>query len=98
MATEPSTYGALHAGDIVLGADANEWGVAYVGRPRRASKHRLEVELVRHGESVTGYPASGERVDVVHRADTSAEHAAAGHLLDAGLQVELIGETWESGS
>jgi fructose-1,6-bisphosphatase/inositol monophosphatase family enzyme len=84
------TWGSLHAGDVVLSSDDKRelWGAAAVAGRR--------VTLVRHGQSVTGYPEPAEPVSVVSRCDTSAE-AMAWQVLDAaGLQPQVISETWES--
>lgn len=87
----PDTWGSLHAGDVVLGSDGQEWGVEQVD-----DIGGLVVGLVRHGERVTGYPDADAPVTVVSRCDTAAEQAAWQALNDAGLQPQVISESWES--
>jgi hypothetical protein len=89
------TYDAdARPGDIVLGHDGHEWGIAAIDR-----EPRLGVTLVRHGERITGYPPPGTPVTIVQRAavpaDGSAEAAAMAALLGAGLMPRLVRETWE---
>lgn len=91
MTDEPSVYGTAHSGDIVRGADGQAWGVERVepfGVQRR-------VTLVRHGQRVTGLPMPETPVGIVSRSDVSAEAAAVAALLGAGLDPELISETWQ---
>lgn len=87
---EPSTYGALHAGDLVRGADGQDWGVAEI-----VHVPVLSVTLVRGTHRVTGYPAAGEPVTVVRRADFSAEIAVGWALVNSLGPVDLLGERWE---
>jgi len=83
------TYEGLHAGDLVLGHDGEVWGVASI-----VHVPHLAVTLVRAGNAVVGTPPPGTAVEVVQRADVSAEYEAARRLI-AGLgPVELMGETW----
>jgi hypothetical protein len=90
--TEPSTYGQLHAGDVVLGADGEPWGV---WRLWRYEGGQLTIVLMRGEREVTGYPRPDEPVTVVHRCDTSAEAAAWALLAAGGLQPQVIEEHWE---
>lgn len=85
-----TSWGGLHAGDVVVGVDEGLWGVERV-RPFVPS-----VTLVKHGERVTGQltdPAAP--VNVVHEEDTSAERAAWSVLAAAGLAPEVLEESWE---
>lgn len=84
-----ATYEDVHAGDLVLGYDNAVWGVAAVERVPR-----LAVTLVRHGARMTGWPPAGTEVSIVQRADVTAEHAAAGVLLAAGFNLDIISEYW----
>jgi hypothetical protein len=86
---EVSTYGALHAGDVVLGVDGNTWGVSEI-----VHSPAFYVVLCRHGSVVRGTPAPGDSVTVVQRSDISAEYAAAGVLIAGFGAVELLGERW----
>ena len=89
------TYGSLHSGDVVQGADGNPWGVESV---EWVSPARVQVAVVlfRHGQRVRGLPPAGMGVTVISRADVSAEYAAASAFIAAGLDVELIREQWQT--
>jgi hypothetical protein len=93
---EESTFGALHGGDIVQGAeDGLPWGVEYVSRSWLIGSHaKFEVALVRHGQRVIGWPAESDPVNVIQRADTAWEASAFETLAAAGLQPEVILERW----
>lgn len=94
---EVSTWQGLHAGDVVVGADDEDWGVVGVfAVAAHGAGASLAVQLYRLGEQVTGYPPASGAVSVVHRADTRAEEAAWSVLDAAGAQPEVIKETWES--
>jgi hypothetical protein len=82
-------YEQVHAGDIVLGHDGQEWGVAEI----QHAPH-LAVTLVRHGARITGYPPAGTPITVITPADFSAEAHAWQALDAAGLQPEILGEKW----
>lgn len=84
------TYDDVHAGDLVLGHDGEVWGVANITRAPR-----LAVTLVRHSHRVTGYPPAGTAVTIVGQSDVTAEFAAAAILIGAGLDIEIISETWQ---
>lgn len=88
-----ATYEDVHTGDLVLGHDNAVWGVAEIIRTPR-----LAVTLVRdEGRTrVTGYPPAGTEVAIVQRADISQEMHAAQLLIDVGIGVELIAETWNT--
>jgi hypothetical protein len=88
-----STYEEVHAGDLVLGHDREVWGVETI-----AHVPRLAVTLVKDEGRVrvTGYPPAGTEVAIVQRADVSAEYAAAGTLIAAGLDVALVSERWSA--
>lgn len=90
---EGSTWGALHAGDVVQGSDGLAWGVVGVGHD---ATPRFSVQLYRLGAAVVGYPHPDTPVLVIRRADTRAEEAAWSVLTDAGLQPTVISETWET--
>lgn len=82
------TYESVHVGDIVLGHDGQEWGVAAIWRKP------LSVTLTRYGQTVTGYPPAGTPVTVLSRADT-IEEARAYEVLAASFgEVEVLGEVW----
>ena len=80
------TYETVHAGDVVLGHDGQEWGVAAIGGGA--------VTLVRFGEQVTGYPPGGTPVTVLSRADTIEEARAYDVLRASYGDVEVLGEVW----
>jgi hypothetical protein len=83
-------YEQVHTGDIVLGHDQQEWGVAEI----QHAPH-LAVTLVRYGARITGYPPAGTPVTVITPAAMDAEAAAWQVLTDAGLgPVEILGERW----
>lgn len=88
-----ATYGELHAGDIVRGADAERasWSVARITRAPQ-----LAVTLHRHGQDVTAWPPAGMPVEVLQRSDVAAEFAAGAALINAFGNVELIEERWET--
>lgn len=91
---EASAWGALHAGDVVLGADGETWGVVVI----RWDGSRISIALHRHGRNVEGYPNPSDPVYVVHRADNEAEAKAWSVLSAANFEPEVINETWEVGS
>lgn len=80
------TYETVHTGDVVLGHDGQEWGVAAIGGGA--------VTLTRFGETVTGYPPSGTPVTVLSRADTIEEARAYAALAASFGDVEVLGEVW----
>lgn len=88
--TTPDTFGTLHSGDVVQGADGESWGVEAVER-----EPQFAVTLVRHGRRVRGFPPAGMPVTVLSRADVSAEIAAVDVLLAGGLDVDLVREEWQ---
>jgi len=82
-----TTWGELHAGDVVIGEDGKAWGVTDIGHGA--------VTLVNGAAAVTGRPDPAAPVSVIRPSDTQLE-AAAWQMLDAaGLQPEIIRETWE---
>jgi hypothetical protein len=83
------TYEEVHAGDHVLGHDGDIWGVAEIEHVPR-----IAVTLVKPGCRVTGYPPAGTPVTIVARSDVTAEHAAAGVLIAAGFNIDIISEQW----
>jgi len=91
-----TTYGELHAGDIVVGYDGEAWGVERVAALRPQGERVVRpMTLIKSGERVAGLPAADEPVNVVHQEDTSAEAAAWGVFAYAGLVPEVLEETWE---
>lgn len=80
------TYETVHTGDVVLGHDGQEWGVAAIGGGA--------VTLTRFGQMVTGYPPSGTPVTVLSRADTIEEARAYAALAASFGDVEVLGEVW----
>jgi len=87
------TYEQVHAGDHVLGYDQDVWGVAAV-----VHSPRLAVTLVKPGHRVVGYPPPGTPVTILHHADVTAEEQAAGTLIVAGLDIEILSEEWTATS
>lgn len=85
------TWDTVHAGDIVLGHDRNVWGVASVA-PHPAGP---VVTLVRHGERITAQPPTGTPITVVERADLTDEARAFEALSAAGLNPEILWESYE---
>jgi hypothetical protein len=96
VSTPPDTWGSLHAGDVVLGNDGQEWGVEATRRTALFVSGHVTITLVRHGMRATAGVAAHLPVVVVRRADTSEEYRAAGALLAGGLTPEVIEERWES--
>lgn len=88
--TVPDTFGTLHSGDVVQGADGQAWGVEQVEH-----EPQFAVTLVRHGRRVRGFPPAGMPVTALSRADVAPEIAAVDVLLAAGLDVDLIREQWQ---
>ncbi len=89
------TYEAdVRAGDVVRGADGNEWGVREISRAPG-----LAVTLERGGVRIVGYPPAGTPVEIVARAavpaPVSVEAAAMAALQSAGLGPLLLREVWE---
>ena len=84
------TYETLHAGDVILGADGQEWGVVAISR----IGGQLAVALTRYGQTVTGYPPPGTEVTVLSRADTIEEARAYAALAASFGEIEVLGEVW----
>lgn len=80
------TYETVHTGDVVLGHDGQEWGVAAIGGGA--------VTLTRFGQTVTGYPPPRTPVTVLSRADTIEEARAYAALAASFRDVEVLGEVW----
>jgi hypothetical protein len=82
-------YEQVHAGDTVLGHDGDVWGVEAISH-----EPHVAVTLVKHGGAVrvTGYPPPGTPVTIVSRADVTDEARAAQVFIDAGFDVEIVGE------
>lgn len=88
-----TTWGELHAGDVVLGWDNQPWGVA-----RRRYDPTFGITLVKHERIVVGYPREADEVSVIQQCDTTAEAEAWIVLHETGFSVEVIEESWEVGS
>lgn len=90
MTDTPATYGTLHAGDVVQGADDGaEWTVLQV-----VWMDGLEIILARDGVEVVGRPSPYTPVSVVRRSDVSKEAAAYAALSGGFGSAELLGERW----
>lgn len=92
----PNSWGSVHLGDLVRGADQRAWQVSERGPARRWLGHGYsEAEFaMRHGgRTVTVTRKLAEPADIIQRADHSVEAAAFAALIDGGLHVELIEET-----
>jgi len=83
------TYETVHAGDVVLGHDGQEWGVKSIVR-----EPTFSVTLTRFGQEIMGYPLPNTPVTVLSRADTIEEARAFAALQASFGDVSLIGETW----
>lgn len=82
---------SAHVGDIVRGADGQDWGVAGVEHVSGGTS----VTLYRHGAIVAATLPLGTPCRFVERADMSVEAGAAQALLNAGLgPVEIVSERW----
>lgn len=84
------TYETVHAGDVILGHDGQEWGIEQIDH----SGGMTVVTLVRFSERVTGQPPAGTPVTVLSRADTIEEARAFAVLQQSFGDVSLIGERW----
>ena len=90
------TYETVHAGDVVLGGDGQEWGVEEIERRPGDLVSPIRVTLTRFGQRATGYPPAGTPVTVLSRADTIEEARAYAVLQKAFGDIELVGETWRN--
>lgn len=91
-----TTWGAVHVGDTVRGADQRAWTVveAHVGATWVGSgKTDMALTVEREGRQVSVRRTTTDPVDLVTRADHTAEAAACTALLDAGLTFDLLEET-----
>lgn len=91
-----TTWGAVHVGDTVRGADQRAWTVvqARVGAAWASSgKTDMYLALEREGRRVEARRATTDPVDLIARADHSAEAAACTALLDGGLSFDILEET-----
>lgn len=91
-----TTWGELHVGDAVRGADQRVWtvtavhpGVVWLGSGQRD----VLVHLTLGGRAVEVRRPVGEPVELVSRADHTAEGAAFAALAGAGLNPTIIEET-----
>lgn len=91
MTAEQTTYETVHAGDVVLGADGQAWGVKQIDHTPQGAM----VTLTRHGHIVPGFPPPGTPVTVLSRGDVSAEAEAFAALMTGFGDVSLIQERWE---
>jgi hypothetical protein len=80
-----TTWAAVHAGDIVLGHDGQEWGVLAVSSPA--------VTLTRYGRTVAGRPDPADPVVITRPADHAATATAVDVLIAAGFVPEIISES-----
>lgn len=91
-----TTWGAVHVGDTVRGADQRAWtvvearlGTAWVG----SGKTDMALALERDGRQVETRRTTTDPVDLIDRADHGPEAAACMALLDAGLTFDILEET-----
>jgi hypothetical protein len=85
-----TTYEDVHTGDVVFGHEEQPWGVQRIER-----EPTVAVTLVRHGQTVTGYPPPGTPVTVLTVAGVEPEKQAFELLALAGLNPQVISEVWE---
>jgi hypothetical protein len=92
-----SVWRDVHAGDIVLGHDGQEWGVLNVEHFRPAAggypSYPLTITLTRYGRTIAGQPDPSAPVIITQSADHTIEYAAVQHLLDAGFPVCVVSES-----
>lgn len=86
------TWDGVHAGDVVLGHDGQTYGVVSVVHTVPGGP---VVTLTRHGLTVgPAQPPPGAPITVLQRADATAEARAFTVLATAGLNPELIRESY----
>lgn len=87
-----TTWEDVHAGSVVLGHDGLTYGVEHV-------EHGLPggpgITLTRYGQRVSAQPPPGTPITVVEAADTTEEARAFAALAEAGLDPQIIRETWQ---
>lgn len=89
-----STWRDVHAGDIVLGHDGQEWGVLGIEHDPPSMLDRTSaVTLTRYGRTLTGRPPSVAPVIITQTADHSDTASAIDALLSVGFGVEIISES-----
>lgn len=91
-----TTWGAVHVGDTVRGADQREWTVieAHIGSTWAISgKTDVVLTLERDGRRVRAWRTTADPVDLVTRADHGEMAGACTALLDAGMTFDLLEET-----
>jgi hypothetical protein len=90
------TWGAVHVGDLVRGADQRAWEVTERGRTSRWVAEGETAQFVLrhagHGEVSIGRNLA-DPVDLMHRADHTEMAAAVGALLGKGFTIEVLGES-----
>lgn len=87
-----TTWDQVHAGDVVIGHDGQTWGVESIA-PHPAGP---VVTIVRHGQRATGQPPPGTPITVIESTDMTAEAHAFNVLAAAGLQPELLRESYRA--
>lgn len=89
-----TTWGAVHVGDRVRGADQRGWTVVERGRPRRwvAAGDAARFALRLDEREVSVWRTLADPVDVMSRAEHDDEQRAASALFDAGFTIEILGE------
>lgn len=91
-----ATWGAVHTGDTVRGADQRTWTVTAVRRATTpwliSGKTDVTTTLRRDDRQVTTVRASGAPVELVSRADHSDTAVAFAALMNSGLKPQLLEE------
>ncbi len=82
------TWDTVHTGDVVLGHDQLEYGVAGI-EPSPAGPI---VTITRYGQRSIAQPPPGTPITVLARADMSAEAQAFAILAGAGLGPVVVRE------
>lgn len=79
-------WAELHLDDVVLGADRHEYIVV------ERFGERFLLQRLPTGNKVSCSPPPDSEVTLVRRADHRTEQLAAAVLINAGFQLEIIGE------
>lgn len=90
-----TTWGAVHVGDTVRGADQRAWTVVEVRTAATwigSGKTDTVLTLERDGRRVEARRTTTDPVDLIDRADHGPEAAACMALLDAGLTFDILEE------
>lgn len=85
------TWDDVHAGDVVLGHDGQEWGVESIA-PHPAGP---VITIVRHGQRLVAQPPPGTPITRLAEADVSAEAHAFATLTAAGLGPVVLWESYQ---